>query len=45
MTEDLNREIELKDRHLSAMGIFPIWYPYGQHEAIPVLLRALKKKV
>lgn len=42
--EDLNREIELKDRHLSGMGILPIWYPYGQHEVIPVLLKALKNK-
>lgn len=40
--EQLNNEIEEKNRYLSDLGIIPIWYPCDRHEAISVLLSALK---
>ena len=41
--EQINNEIEERDRYLSKSGIFPIWYPCDKHEAIAVLLNALKR--
>ena len=40
--EQLNIEIEEKERYYNTIGVFPIWYPCEQHEAIGILLNALK---
>ena len=41
--EQLNNEIEKKERYLNTIGVFPIWYPCEQHEAIGILLNALNR--
>ncbi len=41
--EQLNNEIEEKERYLNNIGVFPIWYPCEQHEAIGILLSALNE--